>query len=359
MNETPIIVTGSTGLIGNPTVKRLSREFRVVGFDRNGSPHPRPEVECICVDVTDDESVRSGLARVRYAYGDHIASVVHLAAYYDFSGEPSDQYEQVTIRGTERLLRHLKGFHVGQFVFSSTMLVHAPTQPGRPINEDWPLEPKWDYPKSKVATESVIRAEHGDIPTAILRIAGVYSDRCDSIPLAHQIQRIYERTWTSHVFPGDISHGQAFVHLDDLVEAIWLTVKKRDELPGEAVVLVGEEQTLSYDELQRLFGQSIHGQNWETRQIPKALAKVGAWVEDHLPGEEPFIKPWMIDLADDHFELDIARARSLLGWNPMRQLRETIPRMMGYLKSDRAGFYRENKLDAPAFVRRAEVPHGT
>ncbi len=346
-----VIVTGSTGMIGNPTVKRLAEQFSVVGFDRRGSPHPRPEAECVCVDVTDDQSVRSGLARVRYAYGDKIASVIHLAAYYDFSGEPSDQYEQVTVRGTQRLLRHLQGFNVGQFVFSSTMLVHAPTTPGNPINEDWPLEPKWDYPVSKVQTEEVIRSEHGAIPFVVLRIAGVYNDRGHSIPLANQIQRIYERTLTSHVFPGDVSHGQAFVHLDDVVDALVLTVNKRDELAPATVLLIGEDQTLSYDELQRAFGRLIHGEDRETKHIPKAVAKAGAWVQD-LAGDlplvdEPFIKPWMIDLADDHYELNTSRARSLIGWAPRRSLRDTLPKMVAALKDDPLKFYQENKLGKP------------
>lgn len=52
-----------------------------------------------------DESVQEALQRVRTGYGGRIASVIHLAAYYDFSGEPSDKYEQITVRGTERLLR--------------------------------------------------------------------------------------------------------------------------------------------------------------------------------------------------------------------------------------------------------------
>lgn len=47
-----------------------------------------------------DESVQTALKRVRYAYGERIASVIHLAAYYDFSGEPSPKYESVTVRGT-------------------------------------------------------------------------------------------------------------------------------------------------------------------------------------------------------------------------------------------------------------------
>ena len=346
-----VIITGSTGLIGNPTVKRLAEDYYVVGFDRRGSPHPRPEAECVCVDVTDEESVRAGLARVRFAYGEKIASVIHLAAYYDFSGEPSDQYEQVTVRGTERLLRHLQGFDVGQFVFSSTMLVHAPTTPGTPINEDWPLEPKWHYPKSKVRTEELIRQEHGSIPFVILRIAGVYNDRGHSIPLANQVQRIYQRTLTSHLFPGDVSHGQAFVHLDDVVDALVLTVKKRDELPPATVLLIGEDDTLSYDELQRAFDRLIHGEERETKQISKAVAKAGAWVQDvagNLPlVEEPFIKPWMIDLADDHYELDTSRARTLLGWEPRRSLRDTLPTMVSALKKNPASFYEQNKLGKP------------
>lgn len=346
-----VLVTGSSGLIGPAVVDRLAEHYQVVGFDRESSPHPPPAAECVCVDLTSDESVQAGLERVRTGYGTRIASVIHLAAYYDFSGEPSPFYGEVTVRGTGRLLRGLRDFQVEQFVFSSTMLVHAPSKPGRPIDEAWPLEPKWDYPKSKVETEELIHAERGDVPVVLLRIAGVYDDRCHSIPLAHQIRRIYERWLTSRVFPGDTSHGQAFLHLDDLVEAIALTVERRAQLPPELVMLLGEPETLSYEELQQAFGRLIHDEPWETREIPKALAKAGSWVQDAIPlGEEPFIKPWMIDLADDHYELDITRARTLLGWEPQRSLRETLAKMVMALKADPARWYRENKLEPPSWV---------
>lgn len=342
-----ILVTGASGFIGSATTERFARPLQVVGFDRAGWPHAPKEAECVCVDLTTDRSVQHGLDRVRYAYGERIASVIHLAAYYDFSGEPSPKYEQITVRGTERLLRGLQSFQVEQFIFSSTMLVHAPCEPGQRINEDWPLDPKWDYPKSKVETEQLICAQRGSIPAVLLRIAGVYDDRCHSIPLANQMQRIYERKLTSHVFPGNTSHGQAFVHLNDLVEALWLTVQKRGALPAEQVLLIGEDQTLSYDELQHTFARLIHGESWETKEIPKSLAKTGAWIQDHFPGEEPFIKPWMIDLADDHYALDISRDRTLLGWSPRHSLRDTLPKMVAALKQDPARFYKYNKLGDP------------
>jgi nucleoside-diphosphate-sugar epimerase len=341
-----VLLTGSSGLIGTATIPALARDARLVGFDQHGPPHPPPQAECIGIDLTKDDSIAEGFERYRYAYGRRIASVIHLAAYYDFSGEPSPLYEELTVRGTERLLRHLQEFEVEQFVFSSTMLVHAPCQPGRPIDEDWPLEPTWDYPRSKVKAEDVIRRRRGDCSSVILRIAGVYDDRCHSIPLAHQIQRIHERKLTSHLFPGDLSHGQAFVHLDDLVSALVAVVRRRAELPADTTLLIGEEETLGYGELQRILGQLIHDEEWETKEIPKPLAKTGAWLQDRVPGEDPFIKPWMIDLADDHYELDTSRARSLLGWKPKRSLRETLPLLVRALKEDPVAFYRENHLEA-------------
>lgn len=351
MNEQSgvIIVTGSSGLIGAAVLRRLAGSHFVIGFDRQ-APRTPPPPGCTHVyfDVESDDSVREALRVVREHHGPRIVSVIHLAAYYDFSGEPSPKYETVTVRGTERLLRGLRDFEVEQFVFSSTMLVYAPCSPGERIDEDWPLEPKWDYPKSKVATEQLIRGGRGRIPVVLARIAGVYDDHCHSIPLAHQMQRIAERKLTSHVYPGSVAHGQAFLHLDDLVDAFARMVERRAQLPPELVLLAGEPETLSYDELQHGFGRLIHDEEWETREIPKALAKTGAWLQDHIPGEEPFIKPWMVDLADDHYALDIARARHLLGWEPRRSLRDTLPKMIAGLKADPDGWYRENKLEPPS-----------
>jgi nucleoside-diphosphate-sugar epimerase len=72
-----------------------------------------------------------------------------------------------------------------------------------------------------------------------------------------------------------------------------------------------------------------------------------------MPGEEPFIKPRMIEIADDHYELDITRARRVLGWTPRHSLRDTLPRMIESLKTDPAKWYRENKLELPAELRAA------
>lgn len=82
-----------------------------------------------------------------------------------------------------------------------------------------------------------------------MRIAGVYDDRCHSIPISHQIKRIYEQRLICHLYSGDHTHGAAFLHMDDLVEALLLAVEHCNELPPVTRLLIGEPDTLSYDEL--------------------------------------------------------------------------------------------------------------
>lgn len=351
VNKPIVVATGATGFIGARLISKLVRDFHVIALDRPGPPFPPAIAECVDFDITNDDSVGAAVEMVRARHGERVAAVIHLAAFYDFSGTPSANYEKVNVRGTERLVRALQSLTVEQFIYASSMLVHAPAEPGQFITEDWPMEPKWAYPQSKLDAERTAVAHRGAMPVVLARLAGVYDDFCRSPTLAHQIQRIYERRLVSHVFPGHISHGQAFLHLDDLADFVLALIGHRAQLPLPVwPVLVGEPEVIAYDELQHSIAWLLHGEGWETRQIPKALAKAGAWIEDVLPGEEPFIKPWMIDMADDHFALDIERARSVLGWQPRHSLRATLPKMIAALRADPRGWYRANRLTAPNWL---------
>lgn len=348
-HEEIILVTGSSGLIGDAVAARLAGSYRVVGFDRTAPSRSHTHVYPLSVDLTSEADVARGFKTLVDTHGNHLTSVIHLAAYFDFSGKPNELYDRLTVEGTRRVLQRLASLSVEQFVFSSTMLVHAPCMPGQFITEDSPLDPRWEYPISKVKAEEVIHSERGSIPAVSLRIGGVYTDRCNCLPISHQIQRIYERWLTSRVFPGPISHGQAFVHLDDLVDAIVATVDRRKSLPPDCAILIGEPEPLTYDELQHQFARLLHNEGWETTQIPKAVAKTGAWVQNAIPiGEEPFIKPWMIDYSDDHYALDIGRAQRLLGWTPQHSLRATLPKMIGALRANPEHWYREHRLNSEA-----------
>jgi nucleoside-diphosphate-sugar epimerase len=346
--EPVVIITGSTGLIGARLAEALSANYKVVGLDVKRPEKGIAGADFFECDMTKDQSVAQAMASVREKYGHRLASVVHLAAYYDFSGAPSPLYRTLTVEGTRRLLRTLRGFDVEQFVFSSTLLVMQPVEDeGGVITERSPIEAEdetWDYPRSKLKAERVIREERGEIPAVILRIAAVYDEDCHSIPIAQQISRIYEKRLESYFFPGDSDHGQAFVHLDDLIDCFRKVIELRHELDPYEVFLIAEPDVMSYAELQDCIGELVHGEDWPTIRIPKLVAKAGAWAQEKLLGEETFIKPWMVDLADTHYPVEIERARKRLGWEPKHRLRGTLKEMIARLKRDPEKWYRTNKL---------------
>jgi nucleoside-diphosphate-sugar epimerase len=163
----------------------------------------------------------------------------------------------------------------------------------------------------------------------------VYNEDGHTVPIAQQIDRIARKDIESYFFPGDPDAGQAYVHLDDLVDLIRRVIGRRRELPPYDVFLVAEPDKMSYDEVQETIGELVHGREWPTLRIPKAVAKVGAWIRTKID-DESFIRPWMIDHADDDYPVSIEHAREQLGWNPRHRLRD----IAGHHSASEAGPFR-------------------
>jgi nucleoside-diphosphate-sugar epimerase len=355
-----VLITGAAGNLGASVAKALQDDYRVVGMDLNPRSGDFPILK---LDLGSDDSVELALRKFRDEHGTRIASVIHLIAYFDFTGQPNPLYEKVNVDGTRRLLRALHAFDVEQFVYASTILVHQAGKPGERIDERQPFGPAWAYPKSKAAAEEIIRNEHGRIPYAILRLAGVYDEQSTVPTMAQQMARIYERDLQSHLYSGNTLVGQSMLHREDLLDAIRRTVDRRGRLPPETEVLIGEPDALGYDALQDELGRLFHGaDDWRTLRVPKAVAAAGAWAQQKLEpvvpdaideGEKPFIQPFMVRLADDHYALDVSRARELLGWEPRHRLKDELPAMVAAVKDEPAAWYERHGINPPDWMETA------
>ena len=251
-----VLITGAAGNLGRSVAAALADGYQIVGRDRQARAEgPDGRYPILAVDLGADESVAAALQAFGQGHGTRIASVVHLAAYFDFTGEDNPLYQSVNVDGTRRLLQALQGFEVGQFLYPSTMLVHAPCRPG----------------------------EHGHIPSAVLRLAGVYDTQTMVPTLAQQMARIHERDLQSHLYAGSLLVGPSALHRDDMLAALRRAVDRREQLPGGTEILIVE-------------------------------------ADDHMP--------WASG----------ARANCWAG-RPRRRLADELPAMVASLKSDPAAWY--------------------
>src|SRR3546814_9895759 len=117
MTDKPIVlITGASGNIGRSLASALQERYFVIGLDRSSGDTDYPVLEA---DLTDEASIADALARIGSEHGRRIASVVHLAAFFDFSGEAQPQYQAVHVDGSRHLMRALQPFEGEQFVYRS------------------------------------------------------------------------------------------------------------------------------------------------------------------------------------------------------------------------------------------------
>ncbi len=328
-----IIITGCSGRTGTRVAHKFADpRFSVIGLDIVPPRISTTNFEFISCDIRSQTQLKATFDRIRDKHGSHIASIIHLAS----------------CEGTNLLIENALTFQLEQFLFVSSLLVYASCEPGQRITEHWPIDPSSDYARSKLRAEEVLRSKHGQIPLVILRKAPTYDDGCHNLQLAQQIQRIYERLSIALFYPGNLTHGTAYLHLDDLADAIWLAVQRRFSLPKETTMIVAEPVTVSYGELQKVIGLLCYGEECHTWSLPKWLAKSivhGFKKMPFLP--ELGVEDYMIDEADGNYAADISYIQDTLGWALKHSFRQTLPKMIASLKENPLAWYRENGLTYP------------
>ena len=343
-----ILVTGVGSRVGSRLAERLLEDYQVIGFDL-ALDKDVPGLDFVAVDFALEESVDLGLKYLCDHYGKTIASVIHLPIDNHPVQADWSYYQSFIVHGTELLFKGLRKyqFEVGQFIFTSSMCVHATCKAGQKIDENSPVIPRSNDSKAKILVEDLIHRMQGDIPSAILRVASLYDDRCHCPSLSHQIKRIYANRWYSHFSPGDPGQGSSFLHIDDLIEAIWLVMQKKIELPHDLVLILGEGEAYSYQRLQREIATSIYGVEWKTWSIPKWVFTGVVWCVKQLWFfKKTGLECRIIDDADDQYVLDTSRAKKFLGWRSKYSVFEYISIWVEQVKKDSLLWYRENGLQA-------------
>ena len=204
-----VLVTGASGRIGRRVTERLLADGRsvralVVPDDPRRCLIERPGVELVEGSLADGASLLEAV--------DGAEAVIHLAAALTTRNHVDDEYFEINVAGTYRLLSVIRdrGSSVGRFVYISSDAVYWPGGPVPaeylPVDEEHPRRPGSVYGGSKVAAEELSLAfgrAHG-LPVTIVRPER--DRRCGGA------RRRRQRVWGADVRDGgDPRHGELAV----------------------------------------------------------------------------------------------------------------------------------------------------
>ncbi|MBN1109869.1 MAG: NAD-dependent epimerase/dehydratase family protein [Methanomassiliicoccales archaeon] len=254
-----VLVTGATGFLGGHLVTEMAKGPHVpVCAYREGSdtgPIDRLGLEKVRFDLTDPASMRGSL--------DGVDAVVHLAAYYTFTGR-KELYEKVNVQGTGMLLRACQEKGVRRFLYCSSTEAMGPIA-HPPADEDAPLDPQYEYGRSKVRAEELVRASGLD--WTVLRPSGIYGpSNVDDV--AYYFITSFNGLASKFII-GTGRNLIQFVHVQDVVRAFLLALDQPVSI-GRTYI-ISQARPYTYEEVYRLLAD-ILGKREPRWRLPKWLA---------------------------------------------------------------------------------------
>ncbi len=320
-----IMVTGGAGMIGSNLVKRLVEcDFRVSVIDNlwrgkveylndeDGKPVVDLKNNFHEIDLSVPGICDKFLKDVDYIY--HLADVVAGIGYV-FNNEGGIFRQNVLINSN--VIDSVRRYPVKGFIYVGTACSFpAELQSGveaRPLKEDdqYPASPESAYGWSKLMGEYevlLMKKETG-IPVSVLTLHNVYGAPCDygrekSQVIPSLIRKAIDFPEEPFEVWGSGEQGRAFVHVDDIVDALITT---KDKGLGKGLIQIGPDVYISRKE--------------RAETIVEISGKDIDIIYDTSKPE-----------GDKGRCADYSRARQILGWKPRVNLKEGLTQLYRWIE---------------------------
>ncbi|MCP3177494.1 SDR family oxidoreductase [Desulfuromonas sp. KJ2020] len=310
-----ILLTGATGFVGSRVCARLMAD----GYD----------LRCaIREESQDGNSVVVGDISSETPWGDAlmgVSAVIHLAACVNvMNANVNDQlteFRRVNVAGTLNLARQAAVAGVERFIFLSTVkVIGEETAAGQPFTEKDETRPQGPYGITKLEAEMGMRrlAEESDMEVVIIRPPLVYG------PCAKGNFGNMQR-WVHKGIPlplGTIHNQRSLIAIDNLVDFIITCIAH--PAAGNETFLVADGENLSTTELLRRAGKAM-SKPARLFPMPEWLLKCGA----RMLGKQA-----MAQRLCGNLQVDISKAREVLGWSPPLSVDEGLRRAVCGTRSE-------------------------
>jgi len=307
-----ILVTGGAGFIGSHLVEKLLAAGHEVAIldDFNDFYDPQIKRDNIAavskdtvihhVDLRDSAAVRNVFHLEKFE------TIVHLAARAGV--RPSIQYPQLyydtNVSGTLHLLDAARVTGVERFIFASSSSVYGISKTV-PFSEDQHLTQTLSpYAATKIAGEFLCStfSHLYQMRMVALRYFTVYGPRQRPDLAIHQFtRRIYAGQPIDQF--GDGTTRRDYTYIDDVIQGT-MAALNYDRSPFD-IFNLGESETIQLNDLISAIEKAL-GKKAKVNRLPEQ------------PGDMPLTCA------------DISKARKLLGYNPITQFNDGLPRFIDW-----------------------------
>ncbi|WP_303290706.1 SDR family oxidoreductase [Marinobacter sp. SS5-14b] len=305
-----VLLTGATGFVGKGLARQLGRMEGVslaCAVRRSGTPQCGEEFAVGELQATTDWYAALAGRNVVV----HAAARAHVMR--DETENPLAEYRRVNVDGTLNLARQAAEAGVSRFVFVSSIKVNGEeTGEGMRFTADQLPAPEDAYGISKLEAEQALQAlaEETGMEVVIIRPPLVYGPGVKG-NFATMIKLVHKGL----PLPlGAVHNKRSLVALDNLVDLIITCIGH--PAAANQVFLAGDGTDLSTTELLRGIGQ-VMGKPARLIPVPPGLLMFGA----SLMGKKDVAQRVLGSL-----QVDISKARHLLGWEPPLSVEEGLRR---------------------------------
>jgi dihydroflavonol-4-reductase len=322
-----VFVTGGTGFIGGSVVRCLraaGHEVRALvrpGADTrqlDGLPAQR-----VAGDLRDADSLRRGIAGCDWVF--------HVAALYSYWGQRWEDFHQINVEGTRRVLQAAWDEGVKRIVYTSSVAVLGIPEDGSPGTEETPstlADMISDYKRSKFLAEEVaLEFARQGLPLVIINPSTPVGIG-DHKPTPTGKIIVY---FLNERMPAYVDTGLNVVDVED-VAAGHLLAAERGRV-GERYILGGENLTLK--QVLDLLAE-VSGRPPVRIRIPYRVALAWSYVDVALarldPRHTPSATPDTVRLSLKHMYFGPSKAVRELGL-PQTPAREALHKAVGWYRA--------------------------
>lgn len=318
MENKKILITGATGFLGKYVVDIfLENNFEVYALGRNekkGEELKKCGVNFIKADFQNLDDVDK--------YFENMDIVIHAGALSDAWGRWEDFYN-VNVLGTQNVIKACQNHNVERLIYISSPSVYSEKRDRFNVKEDEYNENNElnFYIKSKILAEKEVEKAK-DLYSVILRPRGLFGVGDTSI--IPRILRANAKTGMPIINNGE--NMVDITYVENVAYAIYLSSIKEDI--DKQVFNITNDEPMKFKEILETFLVSIGQYPKYIKLKSETLYNMASVLENtykafRISKEPVFTKYTACTLAYSQ-TLDITKAKTLLGYRPIKTIREGI-----------------------------------